>query len=80
MITFETKILWGNFSLIALDLGYSREKASCGLMHDGIYEPIVLTFGDAIIDVKECIDRQRFCFLVMEAVLSIFHNFKVAKK
>lgn len=76
MITFETKILSGNFSLIAIDLGYSREKATCGLMHDGIDEPIVLTFGDAIINVKECIDRKRFCILVIEAVLSTFHNFK----
>lgn len=76
MITFEIKILSGNFSLIALDLGYSREKASCGLMHDGLDEPIVLTFGDALINVKECINRKRFCVLVMEAVLSTFHNFK----
>jgi len=76
MITFETKILPGNFSLIAIDLGYSRETATCGLMHDGIDVPIVLTFGDAIIHVKECINKKRFCILVMEAVLSTFHNLK----
>lgn len=76
MITFETKILPGNFSLIALDLGYSRDRATCGLMHDDIDEPIVLTFGDAIINVKECINKQKFCILVMEAVLSTFHNLK----
>ena len=76
MITFETKILPGNFSLIAVDLGYSRERTTCGLMHDGIDEPIVLTFGDAIIHVKEFIKRERFCILVIEAVLSTFHNSK----
>jgi len=76
MITFETKILPGNFGLMAIDLGYSREKATFGLMHDGIDEPVELTFGDAIINVKECIERKRFCILVMEAVLSTFHNFK----
>ena len=75
MITFETKILQGNFSHIAVDLGYSRERATCGLMHGGIEEPIVLTFGDARINVKECINRKRFCILVIEAVLSTFQNF-----
>jgi len=53
MITFETKILPGNFSLIAVDLGYSRDRTTCGLMHDGIAEPIVLTFGNAIINVTQ---------------------------
>jgi len=43
-------------------------------MHDGIDEPIVLTFGDAIMNVKECINRKKVCILVIEAVLSTFHN------
>jgi hypothetical protein len=44
-------------------------------MYDGIDEPIEeLTFGNAINAVKNWIDRNGSCILIVEAVLSTFHN------
>lgn len=74
MITYKTKNLNPDYKHFALDLGYSRDKATCGIMHDGIDEPIELTFGNAINAVKNWIDRNGSCILIVEAVLSTFHN------
>ena len=44
------------------------------MMYEGIDEPIELTFGDAIYAVKDRINIRGSCILVIEAVLSTFHN------
>ena len=74
MITYKTQDLQPHHKLIALDLGYSRDKATCGIMYDGLYQPIELTFGNAIRSVTDWIDRNGSCILVIEAVLSTFHD------
>jgi len=81
MINFETEIQQNdqtNYSLIAIDIGYSRDRATCGIMHDGIEEPQVLTFGAAIESARQHInaDSSKIPILVIEAVLSTFHNKK----
>lgn len=51
MINFYTDIEGKYFPLVAIDLGYSRNKASCGIMHEGIKEPTTLKFGATIKEV-----------------------------
>lgn len=72
MITYKTQNLHTGYKHIALDIGYSRDKATCGIMYDGIDEPIELTFGNAINAVKNWIDRNGSCILIVEAVLQPF--------
>lgn len=74
MITYKTQNLNPDYKHFALDLGYSRDKATCGIMHGGINEPIELTFGNAINAVKNWIERNGSCILIVEAVLSTFHS------
>ena len=74
MIIYKTLFLQKSYKHISLDLGYSRNKPTCGIMHNDIDKPIELTYGDAIINVKNWIDRNRSCILIIEAVLSTFHN------
>lgn len=74
MITYKTQNLHPGYKHIALDIGYSRNKATCGIMYDGIDEPIELTFGNAVTAVKNWIERNGPCILIVEAVLSTFHN------
>ena len=74
MITYETQNLHPDYKHLALDIGYSRNKATCGIMYDGIGEPIELTFGKVITAVKNWIERNGPCILIVEAVLSTFHN------
>ena len=74
MISYETHIEKGHHAHIALDLGYSRDKATCGIMYEGIDQPIELTFGNAIGVVAKWIDLNDHCILIIEAVLSTFHN------
>ena len=44
------------------------------MMYDGIDGPIELTFGNAISAVKDRIDQNGSHILIIEAVLSTFHN------
>ena len=74
MISYKTHNLQPSYKHIALDLGYSRDKPTCGMMFDGIDEPIELTFGNAISAVKNRIEQYGSCILIIEAVLSTFHN------
>jgi hypothetical protein len=74
MITYKTQFLHQSYKHIALDLGYSKDKATCGIMHEDIDKPIEVTFGNAIINVKNWIERNGSCILIIEAVLSTFHN------
>ena len=74
MISYNTHNLQPSYKYIALDIGYSKEKPTCGMMYDGINEPIELTFGNAISAVKNKIEQYGACILIIEAVLSTFHN------
>jgi hypothetical protein len=74
MITFRTKISEEQYPLIAVDLGYSHDKASCGIMHSGIKEPATLQFGDAVSEVTRLVEQNGPCILILEAVLSTYHD------
>ena len=74
MIIYQTDKLQLRDKLIALDLGYSRNKPTCGMMHSDIDQPVELTFGDAINAVRNRIEKYGPCILTIEAVLSTFHN------
>ncbi len=74
MISYQTHNLQLKDTLIALDLGYSRNKPTCGMMHTDIDQPVELTFGDAIRAVRNRIEQIGSCILIIEAVLSTFHN------
>lgn len=61
--------------LVAVDLGYSAQRRSCGLAWTGGDEALELQFGDAIHRVAKLLgffDGQ--AVLVVEAVLSTFHQ------
>jgi hypothetical protein len=74
MITLQTKINKEHCPLIAVDLGYSHDKASCGIMHSGIKEPATLQFGDAVKEVTKLLEQISPCILIIEAVLSTYHD------
>ena len=74
MITFHTKINKIHYPHIALDLGYSHKAASCGIMHSGIKEPVTLHFGNTINEVSRLVDQIGTCVLIIEAVLSTYHD------
>lgn len=60
--------------LMAIDLGYSSHSASCSIMHEGLRVPLTVHFGECI-DVS--VERIRRCgdlILVIEGVLSTYHN------
>jgi len=57
-----------------LDLGYSRDKASCGIMYGGLDQPKEVQFGNAICSVNQWISKNDPCILIVEAVLSTYHN------
>jgi hypothetical protein len=61
--------------LVAIDLGYSARKRSCGLAWTGEEHALEMQFGDAIRRTAQLLE----CFgwnslLVVEAVLSTFHQ------
>ena len=60
--------------IIAVDIGYSSNKRSCGLAWTGHEEPICLQFGKAIEKVAELCGKFEQPLLVIEAALSIFHR------
>lgn len=74
MITFHTKIDKGYCPHIAIDMGYSHDAASCGIMHSGIKEPATLQFGATIKEVARLVEQIGPCVLILEAVLSTYHD------
>ena len=74
MVTFYTKINKRNCPHIAVDLGYSHDAASCGIMHSVIKEPATLQFGTAIKEVARLVEQIGPCVLILEAVLSTYHD------
>ena len=61
--------------LIAIDLGYSAQRRSCGLAWTGGEEDLELQFGDAIHRTAEILRSFDWkAILVVEAVLSTFHQ------
>ena len=74
MITFQTKINRIHYPLISIDLGYSHDKASCGILHPYIKEPATLQFGATINEVTRLVEQIVPCVLILEAVLSTYHD------
>ena len=74
MITFHTNINKKHYPLITIDLGYSHFVASCGLMHSGIKEPTTLQFGATVEEVTRLVEQIGSCVLILEAVLSTYHD------
>lgn len=74
MITFRTNINQIHYPHIALDLGYSHSVASCGIMHSGIKEPETLKFGTTVEEVTRLVEQISPCVLIIEAVLSTYHD------
>ena len=60
--------------LLVVDIGYSAKAKSCGLAWTGVRAGIQVTFGQAIQVVAEQLARFDEPVLVLEAVLSTFHN------
>lgn len=74
MITFHTGIDRKDYPLVAIDLGYSHDKSSCGIMHAGIKEPITRKFGASIEEVIRLVEQLGSIILIVEAVLSTYHD------
>jgi hypothetical protein len=74
MITFHTGIDRKDYPLVAIDLGYSHMRASCGIMHTDIKKPKTQKFGDTITEVIELVERLGTLVLILEAVLSTYHD------
>ncbi|MCG7851786.1 MAG: hypothetical protein MIO92_04615 [Methanosarcinaceae archaeon] len=74
MITFHTDIDRKDYPLVAIDVGYSHNKASCGIMHAGIKEPATLKFGASIKEVIRLVEQLGTLVLIVEAVLSTYHD------
>lgn len=74
MVTFQTKINKEHCQLIAIDLGYSHYGATCGIMHSGIKEPETLQFGATIKEVTRLVGQIGPFVLILEAVLSTYHD------
>lgn len=74
MISYHTNIDRRNYPHLVIDLGYSRDKASCGIMHAGIKESATLQFGATIKEVARLVDKFGTCILILEAVLSTYHD------
>jgi hypothetical protein len=74
MILYKTNIGDKHYPHLAIDLGYSRNKRTSGIMHEGLDQPRELKFGDAIHAVSQWVKRNGICILIIEAVLSTFHN------
>lgn len=74
MVTYYTDIDRKDYPLVAIDLGYSHKVASCGIMHSGITKPITLKFGAAIQEVVRLVEHHDTLILILEAVLSTYHD------
>lgn len=74
MITYQTIIDRRDYPLVAIDLGYSHNAASCGIMHAGIKKPTTLQFGATIEEVIRLSEQFGTLLLILEAVLSTYHD------
>ena len=61
-------------TIIAIDLGYSAKAKSCGMAWTGGKSPEEMTFGDCIERTVALIDQLGTPVLVLEAVLSRYHQ------
>jgi len=53
MIFLKTDIGSAHYPHLAIDLGYSHSRATCGIIYKGIAEPIELQFGITISAVAQ---------------------------
>ncbi len=74
MITYQANIDIRYCRHVAIDLGYSHDAASCGIMHADIKEPATLQFGATIKEVARLVEQIGTCVLILEAVLSTYHD------
>ena len=74
MITYHTDIDRRYVPHVVIDLGYSHDATSCGIMHAGIKEPSALQFGTTIKEVATLVEQLGTCVLILEAVLSTYHD------
>jgi hypothetical protein len=74
MIFYTTDIRLTHYPHLAIDLGYSRNRPTCGIMYKDIAQPIELQFGNTISAVPQWINQNGPCVLIIAAVLSNFHN------
>jgi hypothetical protein len=61
-------------NLVVVDLGYSAHNRSCGIYWTGATEPEELEFGGATKRTAEMIGKLEDPVLVLEAVLSTYHD------
>ena len=59
--------------LVAVDLGYSAQRRSCGLHWTGVQEPVEVSFDEAIARTGKRVLQLTDPVLVLEAVLSTYH-------
>ena len=74
MISYHTDIDRRYIPRVVIDLGYSHDAASCAIMHAGIKEPSTLQFGATIKEVATLIEQVGTCVVILEAVLSTYHD------
>ena len=63
-----------NLPLLAVDLGYSHRQKSCGIAHDHLAQPFACEFGQAIEYCVGLLKHSGPHLLILEAVLSTYHN------
>lgn len=59
---------------IAIDLGYSATAKSCGLCSTDLPDPVELSFGQCVRTVAHQLVEKGPQTLILEAVLSTYHN------
>ena len=60
--------------LLGIDLGYSTKTKSCGVARSGSVDVYALCFGECIDHVVRLIREHGVHILILEAVLSTYHN------
>lgn len=60
--------------ILAIDLGYSAKMPSCGFTHTGASSLQSLHFGEAVRQACELIQQAGPHLIILEAVLSTYHN------
>ena len=63
----------GSRSVLAVDLGYSSKRRSCGIALSNDSRAACCTFGDALIEVARILTKAPRTILVLEGVLSTSH-------
>jgi len=69
-----TNLIDQDLPLLAVDLGYSYRQKSCGIAHHHLSQPFACEFGQAIEYCVGLITDSGPHLLVLEAVLSTYHN------